>query len=895
MACVRTNRGWIIAFLIAGLALLCGVAQAQTGTGSIVGTVRGPTGDALARVSVTVTGTNLETSTNFQGVYRIVPVPAGEHTVVFSYIGLGATTGTVTVAAGQAATLDVKLSYSEAVQVSGSPIIEGQAKALNTQENLLNIANVVASDQMSQFPDPNAAEATQRLPAVSLLRDQGEGRYVLIRGTEPRLNSTTVNGERLPASEAGVRNIALDTVPADLLESIQVSKALTPDMDGDAIGGTVDLVTKRAPLEARTQASIGGGYSAIAKDYIELGTFTFGRRFDQGKTGLLMTLSANKANRGSDDYEPTYSDGYLDELMLRDYTLSRERYGFAGSLDRQLSNGAEMFVRAVWDEYRDTELRRNMRNQVSDERITRELRDRTQSSRLTSLTAGGSAMAGETVITYRAAWNKSKEWTPDQVTSSFRQKSVLFDPNVSPTSIDPNNIQANPTNQDVSKFKFNSIETQWKSAQEEDYVGSVDVTRAFYRDTSFSGLWKVGAKARFKTKTQGYEVYDYESEETLYLSDYLSGWAPDTPFISGRYTLGPFQDPGKMRQLLASGALVGAKNLAEDMADFDMDENVLAGYAMGEFDIGANLMLLAGVRAENTKNTYTAYQIVYDEEGNPAGVSPVKGDKNYTEVLPMVHLKYKLGEHSNLRVAVTRSFARPNFGDIAPYELIDYSNEEIERGNATLKPTTSWNYDLLFEHYLASVGIVSAGAFYKQLENNIFLSALRETIDATEFWVTQPINAERGWLRGFEFAYQNRFASLPSPFDGLGLYLNYTYGDSKSSYPNRPDTQLAGQAKHVGNLAVSYEKGGFSGRVSVNYNGKSIFAVGDAPETDQWVDNHTQLDLSAQQRISDKMSLFLEVINLTNEPYRIYEGSTNRPLQEEYYRWWGTIGLKLNF
>jgi TonB-dependent receptor len=163
------------------------------------------------------------------------------------------------------------------------------------------------------------------------------------------------------------------------------------------------------------------------------------------------------------------------------------------------------------------------------------------------------------------------------------------------------------------------------------------------------------------------------------------------------------------------------------------------------------------------------------------------------------------------------------------------------------------------------------------------------------FQVTQPINAEEGWLRGLELAYQARFSSLPKPLDGLGLYLNYTYADSKSSYPGHLDSPLPGQAQNIGNLALSYEKAGFSGRISVNYNGKAIFFVGTDSAPDQWVDNHTQLDVSAQQKVSGALALFLELNNLTNEPYRIYEGTTDRPIQEEYYRWWGTIGLKLNF
>jgi TonB-dependent receptor len=899
MAFVRANRCWIIAFLVAGLTVFCGVAQAQPSNGTVIGTVRGPTGDALAKVSVSVAGTNLETTTDLGGAYRFGKVPAGEQTVVFTYIGLGATTGVVTVVAGQTAKLDIKLSYSEAVQVSGSPIISGEAKALNTQENAVNITNVVASDQMSQFPDPNAAEATQRLPAVSLLRDQGEGRYVLVRGTEQRLNSTTVNGERIPASEKDVRTIALDTIPADLLEAIQVSKALTPDMDGDAIGGTVDLVTKRAPLEERIQATLGGGYSAISKDSLQNGAFTWGRRFSNGATGVLLSATASRANRGSDDYEPTYVDWNLDELSLRDYMLTRDRDALTGSLDQQFSSGANLFVRGLFNYYKDSEIRRNLRNRIGKSQVGWELRDRDQMSHINSLTVGGSAMLGESVLNYHVAWNRSSEATPGQLTTTFTQKKVTFDPNVSPTYIDPNNIQANPINMDLSRAVLDKLVTQEKRAQERDYVGGVDLTKAFYRDSNFSGLWKFGAKARFKDKDQTYDQIAYTSDQTFYLTDFLGSFTPPTSFVDGRYNLPLFEDPKKMRDFLAAGkkdgTLTGEYDLEASLNGLDAKENTIAAYAMGEFDIGSKLVILAGVRAENTQNTYHSHALTYDADGNPSGLTPISGKHDYTVVLPMVHLKYKLGEHSNFRVALTRSFARPDFFQVNPNVIINRESQSIDKGNADLKPTMAWNLDLLFEHYLPSVGIVSAGAFYKRITDNIYTAVGQEIIDGAPFEVTQPINADEGWLRGLELAYQARFTGLPRPFDGLGMYLNYTYADSKSSYPGHPDSPLPGQAKHVGNVALSYEKGGFSGRVSVNYNGKAIFFVGTESAPDQWVDTHTQLDFSAQQKVSGVLSLFLELNNLTNEPYRVYEGTTDRPIQEEYYRWWGTLGMKLNF
>ena len=891
MASLHKNRSWMIVLLIAGLALLSGLARAQTGTGVIVGTVSGPAGGALANASVSLAGTNLTATADRQGAYRLSPVPAGEHTVVVTYIGLGAGTTAVKVTAGQTVTADVRLSYSEAIEVSGSPLMQGQAKALNTQENATNITNVVSSDQMSRFPDINAAESTQRLPAVSLLRDQGEGRYVLVRGTEPRLNSTTVNGERLPSPEGGGRNVALDTIPADVLEAISVSKTLTPDMDGDSIGGTVDLVTKRAPLEASTQASIAAGYAAIAQDYIGAAAFTLGRRFSDGKTGLLISLSGNKSNRASDDQEPEYDEGNLIDFQLRDYTLTRERYAANFSFDQQLSSGSELFLRALWDNYKDGEIRRAMDNVVEDGELVRATRDRDQKSDIYSITAGGNFVAGETVINFRVAWNQSQENTPNQVTSEFLQEDVEFDPTVSPGSIDPKNIRANPLNEDISQYLFDKIETQAKAAKDQDWVGSLDLTSGFYRDAGLSGLWKFGVKARLKTATQDYNVYEYGSEEDLPLSDYLNDWKPATSFMYGftSYDIGPFQSPSAMRELLASGALEGERVLEEDLADYTLNEDTYAGYGLVNLDIGSNLNLVGGLRYENTTDEYQAYELVVDEEGNPSDLTPVSGKTSYAQWLPQVLMRYRLAERTNLRAAVTRSFARPNFGDIAPFQNINREDLEITRGNPDLVPTTSWNYDLLFEHYMASVGLVSGGLFYKQLENNIFLSTFTEEIDGEEYDVTQPVNGAKGTLYGAEVAYQNRWAS------GFGIYFNYTYADSTANYTTRADTQLQGQAQNVGNVALIFEKSGFSTRLSLNYNGKSLFEVAEEAARDLYVDDHMQLDFSAQLDLSKNVTIFLEAINLTNEPYRVYEGTKDWTRQAEYYSWWGTIGVKLNF
>jgi TonB-dependent receptor len=882
----------VLAFVLAALP---GAVVAQEGSGVIYGTVFSPAGEVLDKAEIRVEGLNLVAISNMTGSYLLSGVPPGRHTLVCTFIGLQPATVEVEVAAGQSVVQDLNLAYGEIIEVRGSPLLAGQAKALNKQKNAINISNIVAADQIGRFPDSNAAEATQRIPGVSLLRDQGEGRYVLVRGTEARLNSTMVNGERIPSPESGGRDIALDTIPADLLESIEVSKALTPDMDGDAIGGAVDLITARAPENLRVSAGLGLGYRELMEDTGTKGSFTYGERYSDGKVGLLLSASATDNKQGSDNFEPEYDDGYLDENQLRDYTITRERYGLTADLDIRASDRSSYYLRGLASNYQDYEYRRRKRERIGKDSIERTLKDRLQESDIYSVSFGGENIAGSSlVIDYHLMWNSSSEETLDQLSSGFEQEDVIFDPNVAPDFIEPDNIQANPLNEDINEFGFDELEQETKWAEEEDLIGALNFTQGFYRDAGFSGLWKAGVKYRDKTKDQFYEVFLWEIDD-LDLTDVLDDWQSETPFLGGRYDIGQFQSPSTIRSMWENGAFeLDEKDLESDLNDFNASEDTLAAYGMVELLFGGKTTLLGGVRVEDTTTDYVAYEFVVDEEGDPVGVSPVTGEKSYTEWLPQFHLIYRLDEKSNLRAAVTRTLARPNFEDIAPWRFVNREDDEIELGNPDLDVTTAWNADLMYERYLDPIGIISAGVFYKDLTDNIFIFNFDEEIDGTEFEVTQPMNGEDATLWGVELAYQNNFTNAAGFWGGFGVYLNYTYVDSEAKYPDRETTRLQGQSEHTGNVALVYEKYGFSGRLSYNFNGKNIDEVGGEAAEDLWVDDHAQLDFLGRIQVSKKISLVLELINLTDEPYRVYEGTSDRPRQEEYYSWWGVLGLRFD-
>ncbi len=884
--------------LFIGMAVVPGIVCAQDGTGVVRGTVRGPAGNVIPDVRVTIQGTNIAAVTTAEGTYRLSPVPAGDHVVVFKYLGLEGATAEVSVTGGEETTQDMTLAYTGEIEVRGSPLLVGQAKALNQQMNAINISNIVAADQIGRFPDKNASEATQRIPGISLLRDQGEGRYIIVRGTEPRLNATTINGERIPSPEAGQRDVALDTIPSDLLESIQVSKALTPDMDGDSIGGTVDLRTLSAPEEIRVSAALGGRYNDLTEKSSPTAQFTLGNRFGADKKwGLLLSASGSDSKQGSDNIEPEYDDGELDELQMRDYTIQRERYGVTADIDYRASQRSQYKLRGLWTNYIDTEQRRAKTNVIGDGELERAIRDRQQESFIFSIGFSGENMVSESgVLDYRVMWNQSSEETPNQLVSTFIQEDVEFDPNVSPDSIDPNNIQANPLNEDPADYLFDEIETEYKKATDEDLVGALNYTQGFFKNSGFSGLWKVGAKARMKTKEQNYDVYNYESDDDLNFLDYTNDWQSETPFFLGRYPgqMVPFQDPQAMRDLLASGTLEGERNLEEDLADFEINEDTYAAYAMTEMLFGSKTSFLGGVRVESTKNDFMAYELVLDEEGDPLDLMPVTGDKSYTEWLPQFHLVYKTGNDSQFRAAVTRSLARPNYEDMAPWRLINLEDMEIELGNPDLDVTTAWNIDVMWEKYLQPVGIFSAGLFYKDLTDIIYFFNVDEIVDGEEFEVIQPRNGDKGSLWGIELAFQNNFTNWPGAAGGLGLYANYTYIDSEAEYPDREKTFLPGQSEHIGNLAVSFEKYGITARLSFNYNGKSIIEVGEEAAEDLWVDDHAQLDFLFRYQFTRRFSVVFEAINVTDEPYTIFEGAEDRIRQQEYYGWWATLGVRFD-
>lgn len=895
--------------LFAAVLCLAPLAASAQSTGIVTGRVIDASTQApLAGADVRLDGTAVSGATDRTGAFRLTGVPAGTYSLVVVYLGHAEQRADVTVGAGQTAAIDVELArnvFADSVQVT-APIGEGQAAALNQQKTALNITNVISADQIGRFPDPNAAEAAQRIPGVSIARDQGEGRYVLIRGTEARLNSMLIDGERIPAPEGDLRQVALDAVPADQLQQIEVSKALTPDMDADAIGGAVNLVTKQAVGRPTMLFALGGGYNGLQDDWDQRqANGTLGRRFDGGRLGLLVGGSASNLNRGSENFEAEYDDGDLDDMQLRDYIVNRERYGLNGAADVRLPNGG-LTVRGIFNEFRDYEINNRVRFRPPNGRNEFVLKNRNQNQHIRSLQGSGQHTLGASgTLDYRATWASSQEEQPDRIDTIFRQTRVTFAPNVSAASIDPDNIQPNASSVNPLAATLNAQESEIFTTNDRDLTASFNVRLALPGSATSARFLKFGAKLRDKQKDRAFTatlgrpvgtVPFAQLQNTGFSNSAFLDWLSASPGYASFFTTGI--DPGAARAYY--DGLPAANRVADpegDAQDYDANETVVAGYAMAELFLGDKLTILPGVRYERTSLDYTGYEVLFDEDGDYASTRALTGSDTYGFLGPALHVKYALDASSNLRAAYTRTLARPNYYDLVPYELVFTEDAEISRGNSSLVATTSNNLDLMGERYFQSVGVLSAGVFYKQLGDYIYPFRFRETLRGDVFDVTQPRNGDSASLWGVELAVQNQLRFLPAPFDGLGLYANYTWTDSSAKFPGRSgdDATLPGQSTHVGNVAMSFEKRGFSARASVNFHGKYIDAVGETAAEDVYYDNHTQLDVNVSQRLTKNLRIYVDALNLTNAPLRYYYGSPNRPIQEEYYRSWVFFGLRMNF
>lgn len=880
----------------------------------------------LPGANVMLEGTTFGAATDRSGIYRIPNIPPGTYTLVVSYIGYQNQSVEITIGdQGYTLTQDVTIKASnvkmQEVQIVG--LAQGQTKALSTQKSSEKIMNVVSEEQMEKFPDINAAEILQRVPGITVQRDQGDGRYVQIRGTEPRLNAMTLNGVNLPSPEGSERQMQLDIIPADQLSSIEVVKAITPDMDGNAIGGAVNLITKSALDYEKTvfTATLGTGYAKLSEKPIFQGSFNYGTKFGANKDmGIMVGASYYRADRGSQNNEMEWDNiedingneipWALDELQLRYYDIVRERLGFTAAWDYMPNNDNRYSINAIYNNYTDIERRQRLRirpgkgdyiseNEVTEAAVERHLKSRDQVATLYSLMGNGENNFGIWTLDYSASYSYAQEKEDRHLEPTFEMDEdadLLLDIS------DPNNPKYKITNladgyeMNAANFVLDELEWHDNLTTNTDISAKVNFKMPYSIGNNQSEF-KFGGKMslRKKDRVEDILLYKWDGDEDLLMTQFAGEFRDD--HLDGNYVFGPTTDFDKLDSFFkANKSGFEEEYLYEDSdaATYDATEDVFAFYAMTTINFD-KLMFLVGVRNEITNTSYTGNEVIFDDAGDYFETNQVTADKSQNNVLPMVHLKYALNPQTNFRAAFTSGIARPHYEDLVPYSIVLDEDEEIERGNPDLVNTSSYGFDLLAEHYFSGIGVVSGGFFYKDMKDIIYYSVIEEEGGMYDgYEVSQPINGGDATLYGFELNWQQQLSFLPGFLDGLGIFLNYTFTQSQADLEGREEPTLPGQAGNTGNIALSYQKAGFTGQVSLNYHDKYISEVGKDEDHDIYYKEHLQLDISANQRIMDGLSVYLQLVNTTNEPLSYYMGKTNRPIQREFYSWWMHVGVKYN-
>ena len=872
-------------------------------------------------------GATIQFENTYKGVISdlngefVLRVPSGLTNLVINYLGFEEIK--LTVDPSENKTYTVKMGVDEAVldEVTIFASLEGQQKALNQQKNSANIKNIVSADQISRFPDPNVAESIQRLPGATLARDQGEGRYIQLRGLAYQFTNVNINGEQIPSPETGVRYVALDAIPSDQLASIEVSKTLTPDMDGDAVGGSVNLVTRKAKSNnLQFQGTILGGYNDLMGEPNAQGSFTLGKRFGANdKLGIIVGASHYFTDRGSDNWE---RDG--DEIELRDYELERTRSGVNATIDYRFDVNNEIYFRSIYNSFTDHEIRRAYIMVPGEEfgepanEIERATKDRFEKQDISSFNLGGKHVLPGFTVDYEVAFAEAFQDTPYDYEVNF-----IGEPDELTTDFSNADFPSFTTEDefdylDNSNYEFDELETGNTYAEEQNRTAKINLTVP-YELGSNSGNIKFGAK--YRTKEKSFEAINnkfewagdeisFDGQQGDFTAEKFEGGLLDDDFLNGQYQLALAPDMDRVISFFNSNRNGFELNTEDKLVDESVEsyvanEDVLAFYAMTDLQIN-KLQIVGGARYEKTEVSYDYNTVIFDDEGDLDEIIPESGSSSYDFFLPQINFRYALTNLTNLRAAVTASYARPNFESIIPAQEINIQDREATIGNPNLEPVSAVNVDLMVDHYFGTVGVLSAGIFYKSLENFIYKRRFEtDTYEGRNFGTdiefVQDINGESASVFGIELAYQQNLTFLPGALAGLSVYANYTYTASDATLMGRSGVgetetiNLPGQSPSVGNFSLSYDLGGFNTRISANYNGSYIDELGGDAEEDEYVKERLQIDWTANYRINDKFNVFAEFININDAPFEAFAGTEDNIIQREYYGWWSRVGLKVNF
>lgn len=938
---------------------LASPASAQT-TGALSGRISdSATGKSLQGAIVRVVGTTAVAYTDADGRYNLPRVPAGPQRIEIDYIGLDPQTREVTIASSGATTLDAGLE-SKALQMAAFTVAEtarGQALAINQQKTASGIVNVVSEETFGQMINGNIGYALERLPGLTVSADEdGTPSGVNIRGLSSAYNSFQIDGNRAPTS-GGSRGFGTGQLTADGIANIEVVKAPTPDRDGDAVGGIINVVSRSAFMrdgrELRLNASgtyydlsgnWGHNFGATYTDILSLGgqaknlgvsltatTYRTSRDYDNLDKDYALLRPANEPALGLS--EPIY---FHTNGAPQTNRRTSKAYGLNGSFDYRLSERATFYFKPLYThtnmvgEKLRVRLYINSNHNFSSPTGTKSIaeasyntgrsvptasneyryqNDETDSDNdLYSLAAGGRHQLDTIVWTYDAFFSENARNGNRSLNYVVRNTGFNIGYDHSNHTMPTYTILNGKSPYDLSTVSRGDLTFNPSDKTEQAYSFKSDWEKKFSgRDVS--GAFKTGVKYRASELDQNQQSVVYRTGTNASGFPYASVLKRVDYDMNGTLiTLVP--DLPKVEELLRTSPNLFALQTADAFRndrinDFLAEESTSAAYAMGTLRVGKTT-IIGGLRAEKNEFQSTTYEFKPAVGATPASFTRVDREREYTVWLPGLHLRHTLQPNVIARASYNRSYARPELDSLLRGRSIDFGNDTISDGNPDLAPTTSHNFDAQIEYYTQTRGLYSAGVFYKKMKGFYYddTSSTEPIFDDIEgitkpFRVTRPENALGAVNYGVELIARQKLFFLPKPFDGFGVSLSATFTDSDGKYPGRLTEKLPtyGFSDTIFYSALEYTIGKFRAQVSYRYRTEYLEGLDVDNTFDDWFAAREQVDIESSWQLDRRTRLFLNIENATARPQVSYQGQnrTDNPEDFTQYGFRAVAGVNLTF
>jgi TonB-dependent receptor len=817
------------------------------------------------------------------------------------------------------------VSEDTEIVVTGS-ISQAQAASVREKREADNLVDIAAADAVGRFPDQNSAAALSRLPAVAVQRDQGQERYIQVRGAPNRWTSVSIDGVPMIGVDEGgtTRAYRFDAVPAVLLNSMVVNKSLTSDLQAEAIVANIDLRTY-SPLAVKgfsLQGDLGYGWMELGGGEQRQGSIR--ASWSNDVLGIVLGASHYRRKQTTDNREVGAYDALgPTEFDIRNYLLERENNGLFAAVEWAPAEGQRMWARAIYTEFRDDEQRnqyefdldssgatgtRSMaRGDLVGVPVVSTFNYGQYRTRNYINTIGGSYESDDGLkATVNLNYTRTENTTYLPLTQL--RTSGLASPSISYDNSDPrfpvvsvfSTVMSGATRvrgaplSGIDQTAVTSSGIVIPGRQDtfsDSYTAKFDLSKEMGDLTVSAGMLYADRDIdgfTFATSNVVPLALGATVGKPFGIANYLTSQSWDTNFPLG-FRIN-YVDNVKMRAdidalltaLQASGAYNPNNNVPAENY-YTLNERTLAGYVMGKFKF-ENGQVVAGVRVERflLENKGTAR--------TSTGLRPLSAPQEHTDFFPSINARFDLSDDLVFRIAGQRGVARPSFGEIRVGSAINDTTTPgtIGGGNPMLKPEYTWGVDASLEYYLPGGGILALSGFHRWVDNVLYQNQQRvgstvfnsNGVDRSNYLLTSTFNGENGRLYGIELNYQQRFTFLPGALDGFGFQGNLALLGGEFDTPTLKGIAFQGLSDTVVNASLYYEKYGLSARVSYQWRSDWLDTLGGFG-SGEYRKGYDNLDVSLRYAVTDQFTLFADASNLTDAVYLAYEGDKSRPTEVE--------------